>query len=188
MAARGVEGKRDGTRAAVVKSPAVGHSRARMERQAEPTAPAHVRARPHPIYFAGTAGWVAFVAVATALVIHNNDLASSTDWAVVGWGVLAAAAGVVGPVVRWSRTSIDVDTATARCTTGILRRTLVEISLDQARELTVEQNFVGRRLGYGRLRVVDAAGIAHVLPPVGDVAALRNAVAQRSRRAGSRRG
>jgi hypothetical protein len=153
-----------------------------MERAQQSTGTARVRARPHPVYFAGAAGWVAFVVVASALVIRHNDLSAAGDWAVVGWGCVAALAGVVGPVVRWLRTWIELDADGARCTTGIVWRSSVDVTLDEARELSIEQSYVGRQLGYGYLRIVDGAGNEHVLPPVGDVAAWQAAIARRERR------
>ena len=158
-----------------------------MERAHEGTALAAVSARPHPIYFAGTAGWVAFVALATTLVIRHNELKPATNWAVVGWGALAAISGVVGPVLRWLRTSIEIDAAGARCTTGIVWRSSLDVPLDDVREMSVEQSYVARRLGYGYLRILDDAGTTHVLPPIGDVATWRAAIARRERRVASRR-
>ena len=159
-----------------------------MERAHELTAAAFVRVRPHPIYFAGTAGWVAFVAMATALVIRNNNLSPASDWQAVGWGALAAVAGIVGPVVRWLMTSIELDATGARCRTGIVWRSSVDVALDDARELSIEQSYLGRRLGYGHPRIVDGAGTTHVLPPVGNVAAWQAAMSRRDRRTSGRRG
>ncbi len=159
----------------------------RMERAQQGTATSPERARPHPVYFAGAAGWVAFVAVATTLVIRHNDLSAAGDWRVVGWGCVAALAGVVGPVVRWLRTSIELDADGVRCTTGIVWRSTVDVALDEVRELSIEQSYVGRLLGYGQLRIVDGAGIEHVLPPVGNVAVWQAAVARRDRRTAGRR-
>jgi len=159
-----------------------------MDRAQEGTATGLVRARPHPIYFAGTACWVAFVALATTLVIRHNDLQPSANWAAVGWGVLAALSGVVGPLLRWLRTTVELDGRAARCTTGILHRSTVEVPLDGARETSIDQSYVGRTLGYGHVRIVDGTGTAHVMPPVGNVSAWRAALSRRDRRAASRRG
>jgi uncharacterized membrane protein YdbT with pleckstrin-like domain len=158
-----------------------------MDHAHEGTAMGPVRARPHPVYFAGTAGWVAFVAFATALVIRHNELQPATNWVVVGWGALAAVAGTVGPVVRWLRTSTELDALVVRCTTGVVWRSTLEVPLDEAREMSIEQSYVGRQLGYGHLRIVDGDGTTHVMPPIGDVAAWRAALSRRDRRASSRR-
>jgi hypothetical protein len=159
-----------------------------MERAHESTTSASVRVRPHPVYFAGTAGWVAFVALATALIVRHNDLTPAANWVAAGWGTLAAFAGVIGPVLRWLRTSIELDAASARCTTGIVWRSTFEVALEDAREMEIDQSYVGRRLGYGYLRIVDDTGATHVLPPIGDLGVWRAAVSRRDRRPSSRRG
>jgi hypothetical protein len=159
-----------------------------MERELGGPTAGGVRSHPHPIYFAGTAGWVAFAALATALVVRHNDLPSATNWTVVGWGVLTAASGVIGPVLRWLATCIEVDATRVRYTTGVLRPSTVELDAQRARAMEVEQGVVGRWLGYGRLRLVDAHGTTHVLPALGDVEGLRGVVAQHHRRTQGRRG
>jgi uncharacterized membrane protein YdbT with pleckstrin-like domain len=158
-----------------------------MERAHEGTASAAVCARPHPIYFAGAAGWVAFVALATVLVIRHNELKPATNWTVAGWGALAAISGVVGPVLRWLRTSVELDAAGARCTTGIVWRSSLDVPLEDVREMSIDQSYVARRLGYGHLRIVDDAGMTHVLPPIGDLATWRAAISRRERRVAGRR-
>jgi hypothetical protein len=187
MAAGEAKGKPAKRRWELSKRPPFGIAARRMERTQQATATSPVRARPHPVYFAGAAGWVVSVAVASTLVIRHNDLSAAGDWAVVGWGCVAALAGVVGPVVRWLRTSIELDADGARCTTGIVWRWTLDVALDEVRELSIEQSYVGRRLGYGYVRIVDGAGAEHVLPPVGNVAAWQAAITQRLRRAASRR-
>jgi uncharacterized membrane protein YdbT with pleckstrin-like domain len=158
-----------------------------MEHEPDGPTAGGVRSRPHPIYFAGTAGWVAFAALATVLVVRHNDLPASTNWAVVGWGVLAAASGIIGPVLRWRATWVEVDATRVRYTTGILRPSTVELDARRARAMEVEQGMVGRWFGYGRLRLVDGPGTTHVLPALGHVEGLRAVVAQHNRRAQARR-
>lgn len=159
-----------------------------MKREDGAAASARMQVRPHPIHFSGAAGWTAFVAVVAILIIRHNDLSRSADWAVVGWSVLAAASGVIGPVLRWLRTSIEVDATSARCTGGLIRPTSTVLDLGDAREVTVEQGRMGRWLDYGYLRVVDAQGATHVFPPVGDVAGLREVVTPQNRRLRPHRG
>jgi membrane protein YdbS with pleckstrin-like domain len=159
-----------------------------MERAHQAIPSASVRARPHPVYFAGAAGWVAFVALATTLVILHNELSPAQNWAALGWGVLAASSGVVGPAMRWLRTSIELDADGARWTTGILWRSTIDVTYEDMREMAIEQGRLGRQLGYAYVHIVDDAGTTHVLPPVGDVAVWRAAVSRRERPATSRRG
>jgi membrane protein YdbS with pleckstrin-like domain len=122
------------------------------------------------------------------LLIRHNDLSAAANWAIVGWASIAALAGFVGPVLRWSRTAVEVDAAGARCTTGIFWRSTVDVPHEAAREMAVEQGYLGRQLGYGRLRIVDASGSTYVLPPVGNVAAWRAVLSRRERRPTGRRG
>jgi hypothetical protein len=159
-----------------------------MERVVAERAPARVGTRPHFVHFAGATSWAAFVALVVTLLIRHNDLPATTDWKIVGGGVLAALAGAVGPVARWARTWVDIEPTRARCTSGLLRRATVDVALDRARGVALEQSLLGRWLGYGRLRVVDEAGAAHLFPPVGDVDTLRVAVERRDRRSSGRRG
>jgi hypothetical protein len=102
--------------------------------------------------------------------------------------VLAALSGIVGPVARWLRTSIVLDAEGARCTTGIVWRSGVDVALEDAREISIEQSYLGRQLGYGHPRIVDGGGTTHVLPPVGNVAVWRAAMSRRDRRTPGRRG
>ena len=146
-----------------------------------------VRTHPHPIHFAGAAGWAAFVAFVATLLIRHNDLARSTDWSIVAGAVVLAASGLVGPGLRWLRTWVELDASMARCTSGIFRPSTAEVDLERAQALDVEQSMAGRWLGYGRLRVVDASGTTHVFPPLGE-AALRAAMARGERRNRARRG
>jgi hypothetical protein len=47
---------------------------------------------------------------------------------------------------------------------------------------------LGRWFGYGRLRIVDAGGMMHRLPPVGSIGVFARAVSRRERRGVGRRG
>ena len=157
-----------------------------MEREDDGAAGAHVRTHPHPVHFAGATGWALFVALVVALMIRHNDLPASTEWTFVGWGLVAVLAGFVGPIARWLRTWIEIEGPAARCTSGLLRQSTVEVDLVRSRVIEVDRGVAGRWLGYGRLRVVDDAGATHLFPPVGEDA-LRAAAARRERRARSRR-
>jgi hypothetical protein len=189
MAAGTAEGKGDGRKTRQLsKGRPLGIGARRMPRVHDATVPVRVGARPHPVYFAGTLGWIAFVAFVATLIIRHNELSAAANWAVVGWASLAAASGIVGPALRWARTTIEVDAVGARCATGILWRSTVDVAHESAREIAIEQSWLGRTLDYGRLRIVDATGTTYVLPPVGNVAAWRAALPHRDRCAMGRRG
>lgn len=141
-----------------------------------------MRTHPHVVYFAGAFGFAAFVALVVTLLIRHNDLPASTDWRFVGWGALVAASGFVRPVLRWMRTSIEVDERGLRCRSGLLRPEELALDFDQVRAISVEQSFAGRLLGYCHVRVVDDAGEDYVLPPVAAVEPFRAAAARVGRR------
>jgi len=159
-----------------------------MERGDGEAAATRLRAHPHVVHFSGAASWTVFVACVATLLIRHNDLPVSTDWKIVGGAVLVALGGAVGPGLRWARTWIEIDPTHARYSGGLFRRTTVDVGLDRARGVAIEQSFFGRQFGYGRLRVVDEAGGAHVFPPVGDLDTVRAAIAQRDGRSRGRQG
>jgi hypothetical protein len=159
-----------------------------MERGDGVAAAARLRVHPHVVYFAGAASWAAFVALVVTLLIRHNDLPAATDWRIVGGGALVALAGAIGPGLRWARTWIEIDSTRAHYSGGLLRRTTIDVGLERARGLALEQSFLGRCLGYARLRVVDEAGNAHVFPPMGHVDVVRAALARHERRASNRPG
>jgi uncharacterized membrane protein YdbT with pleckstrin-like domain len=141
-----------------------------------------VRTRPHFVFFSNAVGFAAFVAFVVTLLIQHNDLPPATNWKIVGWGLLAAASGFVGPVLRWTRTWIELDQRGLRCQTGLLWRHSLALDFEHIRALAVEQSFVGRWLGYGSVRVVDDAGGDYVLPPVATLEPFRTAAARVGRR------
>lgn len=159
-----------------------------MERGDGDAGAAHIRTHPHVVHFAGAACWTAFVALVVTLLIRHNDLPAATDWKIVGGGALAALAGAIGPALRWLRTEIELDPGRARYRGGLVRRTIVDVAFERARGVAIEQSFLGRRLGYGRLRVVDEAGTVHVFPPIGRLETVRALVARRERRGPGRAG
>lgn len=126
-----------------------------------------MKTRPHPVHFAGAAWWVAFVALVGTLMIRHNELSASGEWNVLIGCIAAAVAGLIGPWWRWSRTSVALDGSLVRWESGSFGRTLVELDLARAREVTVDEDTASRLLGYGRCRIVDETGTTYVLPPLG---------------------
>jgi hypothetical protein len=184
MAARGSKGKGGGRPHGLSNRPALGIAARRMERH---DAGPYVRAHPHPVHFAGACSWAAFVALVATLLIRHNDLATATNWRIVGWSVLVALAGFVTPALRWRRTWLALDGTTLRCTGGLLRRWSVALDLERAHAVGVEHGLLGGLLGYGRLRVVDEHNTPHLFPPVSDGLA-REVAAGWNRRSRPRRG
>src|ERR1044072_962322 len=101
---------------------------------------ARVRTRPHPVHFAGAAGCAGFVAFVVALFIRHNDVARSADWMIVGIAAVVAACRLIGPMLRWLRTWVELDASVARCTSGVVWPATVDVDLDRARALGVEQS------------------------------------------------
>ena len=149
---------------------------------------APARLRQHPIVFANTAGFIAFVGLVVTLLIRHNDFSAATDWEIVAWGAVVALAGTIGPSLRWLRTWVVIDDERVVWRTGLLRGQHVAMDLDGVRGLGLEQSWLGRRLGYGELRIVDQAGSVHSFGPVGSVERLRTAAGRGGRRRGRRDG
>ena len=145
------------------------------------------RQRPHPVVFSGAIGFTTFVALVVTLLIRHNDLPTATDWRIVGWGMATALAGWVFPVLRWRHTWIELDGDRLRWATGLWRTPLVDVDLAAARGLAIEQGWLGRRLDYARLRLVDEAGLEHAFPAARGVEAFQR-VARRCGRGPARPG
>lgn len=137
-----------------------------------------VRVRPHAVYFSGAAGLALFVGLVATLLIRHNDLPRATDWRIVGWAILVAVSGFVGPVLRWTRTWVELDDHGIRCRSGLVRRRTLALEFDHIRAMTVEQSWLGRWLRYGHVRVVDDAGGDFVLPPLAPLEPFRVAAAR----------
>jgi hypothetical protein len=138
--------------------------------------------------FANAAGFVAFVTLVVVLLLRHNELPAATQWRIVGWGIVVAAGGLVGPGLRWLRSWVAVDDRRLAWCIGWLRLRRLEAPLADLRAFGVEQSWLGRLLGYGELRAVDAAGVEHVFGPVGELTAFHDAVARSGRRRGRRDG
>ena len=145
--------------------------------------PSTMRARPHPVFFSGAIGFAAFVTLVATLLIRHNELSLMTDWRIVGWSVLVAISGFVGPGWRWSRTWVELDERGIRYrSVTLLRSHLAELAFDHIRAVTVEQSIAGRCLGYGHVRLVDDTGAEYLLPPLPSLDAFRAAAARIGRR------
>lgn len=145
------------------------------------------RTRLHPVVFAGTAAFAAFVVGVTVLIVVRNDLARDT----IVWLALAAAGIValsfVGPLRRWRASEFAVTDRRLVLRPGPRKASVVELPLTDVRHVAVEQSLAGRLLDYGTLRVADAAEEQH-FPRVAQAAAFREAALGRTRSAsGGRR-
>jgi len=145
-----------------------------------------VKTRPHPVHLAGAAWWVAFVVLVATLMIRHNDLTAAGERNVVLGALASAIAGVVGPLWRWWRTTVELDGGRLRWAGGTLRTSVLDIDLTRAREVTVAESRAGLLLGYGRCRILDEHGAVYALPPLG-LEVVRAIAGKWSERPGSRR-
>jgi uncharacterized membrane protein YdbT with pleckstrin-like domain len=136
------------------------------------------RTRLHPVVFAGTVGFAAFVAAATALIILRNDLSRQT----VGLLCLSAAGAVVvsfvSPFVRWRTSEFAVTTSRVLVKMGLVSVHTIELLLPKVEAIAVDQTLGGRLFGYGTLRIVGTGGTVEAFPRVARPEGLREAVLQ----------
>jgi len=140
------------------------------------------RTRLHPVIFAGTATFAAFVIGATALIVARNELAPQT----IGLLWLAAAVIVLGsfvpPYLRWQTSEFAVTNHRVLVKVGVLSIHTVELLVPRIEAIVVDQTLAGRVLGYGTLRIVGTGGTAEAFPRVSRPEALREAVTRQPSR------
>jgi len=161
-----------------------------MEESSNQLAPGEqvlVRARTHPIAFAGTAGFAAFVVGAAWLIVARNELSGTTIvqlW-LAALGVLLI--GLVSPVLRWRNAECVVTTRRLLLRNGLFRPRTLALLLPAIQDVGVEQTLGGRLLGYGTLHVVAADGSIDVFPRVHRAQAVREAVLRQTHGGSGRR-
>jgi uncharacterized membrane protein YdbT with pleckstrin-like domain len=153
-----------------------------VEKHLTPDEEVAFHTRLHPVIFAGTATFAAFVIGATMLIIARNALAPQTI--ALLW--LAAALVVVGsfaaPYLRWRTSEFAVTNRRVLVKVGLLSIHTVELLLPKVEAIAVDQTLAGRLLGYGTLRIVGTGGTVEVFPRVGRPDALREAIARQAPR------
>lgn len=135
-----------------------------------------VRARTHPIVFAGTLGFAAFVIGAAWLIVMRNELDASTVLQLWLAALAVVVFGFVSPVLRWRNAECVVTTRRLLLRTGLFRAHTLALLLPAIEDVTVEQSFGGRLLDYGTLQVVAADGAVDVFPRVQRAQQIRDAV------------
>jgi uncharacterized membrane protein YdbT with pleckstrin-like domain len=158
-----------------------------VEKHLAPGEEVAFRTRLHPVIFAGTATFAAFVIGATALIIARNELATQT----IGLLWLGATVIVLGsfaaPYLRWRTSEFAVTNRRVLVKVGLLSIHTIDLLLPKVEAIAVDQTLAGRLLGYGTLRIVGTGGTVEVFPRVGRPEALREAVARQApRSAGAR--
>ena len=158
-----------------------------LDRHLAPDEQVVFRTRLHPVVFAGTVGFAAFVTGAVALIVSRNELAAGTIRTL--W--LAAAAIVlssfVSPYLRWRTSEFGVTTRRVLVKVGLVSVHTIELLTPKIEAISVDQPLWGRLLGYGTLRIVGTGGTVETFPRVARPDARRDAVQRqtpRSARAG----
>ena len=158
-----------------------------LSTELEPGEQVVVRARMHPIVFAGTVGFAAFVVGATWLIVARNELANSTILQLWIAALAIVLIGFVSPVIRWRNAEWVVTSRRLLLRTGLFRPRTHALLLPAIEDVGIEQSFGGRLLDYGTLQVVASDGAIDVFPRVHRAQAVREAVLRQTRGASGRR-
>jgi len=145
------------------------------------------RTRLHPVMLGGAAGFAAFIALAGALIVLHNDLTPAGNGLVVLGTLAVAVAGMVPSWLRWRTSLFAVTDGRLRARVGLVPARRVEIPLGGIEGVDVEETFLGRRLGYGRVLVAGRDGTIETFAPVASAAELRAALLTAAGRGGRRR-
>jgi uncharacterized membrane protein YdbT with pleckstrin-like domain len=149
--------------------------------------PTVFRTRLHPVVLAGTAGFAAFVVLATTLIIVRNELSTRTIVLLCAASALIVVVSFASPILRWRTSEFAVTTRRLRVRLGIREKVRLEMPLAAVKEVRVERPFVGRVLDYGTVRIV-GGGVADVFARVAEPEALRDAISSATRDLVSGRG
>jgi membrane protein YdbS with pleckstrin-like domain len=158
---------------------------ARQQAGAEPPAgeeSVRFRTRLHPIAFSGAVGLAAFIALATGLVIRNNELPPPTQLRIALVGGLLAVAALVPATVRWRTAEFVLTTHRLRLQVRSLRLHRVELPLHEVAAVEVSASWLGSRLGYGALHVGGASGVVETFAPLARVREFREAIVSLTQR------
>jgi len=138
-----------------------------------------LRTRLHPVIFAGTVAFAAFVLGVVALIVSRNELAARTVALLWLAGVLVALGSLLPPYVRWQTSEFAVTDRRVLVKMGLLSVHTLELPLAQAR-IEVEPTIGGRLLGYGTLRIVGTEGTDEAFARVARPQAVREAVVRQA--------
>ena len=136
--------------------------------------------RLHPVIFASTMAFTAFVFGAIALIVSRNELTRQT--VVILWAAgLVIALGSLAPLwVRWKTSEFAVTDRRVLVKIGLLSVHTLELLLPKVEAIGVDQTIWGRMLGYGTLRVTGTGGTVEAFARVAHPQALREAVVRQA--------
>jgi uncharacterized membrane protein YdbT with pleckstrin-like domain len=152
-----------------------------VEKRLEPGEGVVFRTRLHPVIFAGTVTFAAFVIAATTLIVVRNELTAATiAYLWLGAGLIMAL-GFASPLVRWLTSEFAVTTRRVLMRVGVVHSQRLEAPVNRVEDVSVDQTLWGRLLGYGTVRVVLRGDLEEVFGRVAGADALRDAVRRQGR-------
>src|SRR5437899_11885076 len=107
------------------------------------------RTRLHPVIFAGTVAFAAFVLGVVGLIVSRNELTARTVALLWLAGVIIAIGSLLPLSVRWQTSAFAVTDRRVRVKVGLLSVRTLELPLPKVEAIGVDQTTGGRRLGYG---------------------------------------
>src|SRR5947207_395508 len=116
------------------------------------------RTRLHPVIFAGTAAFAAFVLGVVGLIVSRNELTARTVALLWLAGVIIAIGSLLPLYVRWQTSEFAVTDRRVLVKVGLLSVHTLELLLPKVEAIGVDQTIGGRLLGYGTLRIVGTGG------------------------------
>ena len=140
------------------------------------------RTRLHPVIFAGTATFAAFVLGAVALIVSRNELSPRTVALLWLAGVVIGPGSLLPLYVRWRTSEFAVTDRRVLVKVGLLSVHTLEVLLPKVEAIGVDQTIGGRLLGYGTLRIVGTGGTVEEFARVAHPQALREAVVRQAPR------
>src|SRR5438132_729009 len=112
----------------------------------------------HPVIFAGTAAFAAFVVGVVGLIVSRNELTARTVALLWLAGVIIAIGSLLPLYVRWQTSEFAVTDRRVLVKVGLLSVHTLELLLPKVEAIGVDQTIGGRLLGYGTLRIVGTGG------------------------------
>src|SRR2546428_11158170 len=133
------------------------------------------RTRLHPVIFAGTAAFAAFVLGVVGLIVSRNELTARTVALLWLTGVIIAIGSPLPLYVRWQTSEFAVTDRRVLVKVGLLSVHTLELLLPKVEAIGVDQTIGGRLFAYGTLRIVGSGGTVEAFARVARPQAGRDA-------------
>src|SRR5207244_10666632 len=151
-----------------------------IERRLAPGEQVVFRTRLHPVIFAGTAAFAAFVLAVVGLIVSRNELTARTVALLWLAGVIIAIGSLLPLYVRWQTSEFAVTDRRVLVKVGLLSVHTLELLLPKVEAIGVDQTIGGRLLGHGTLRIAGPGAPGETLGRVAQPQALRDAVVRQA--------